>query len=104
MIFSENRYPLSGIMLYDDTSSFLKPMNSRIHTEADLGAALSSLVAIDARFAQALAISGRPPLRRRPDGFSGLASIIVSQQLSTASANAIWSRLNARFDPFDTAA
>ena len=31
----------------------------------------------------------------------GLASIVVSQQLSTASANAIWDRLTAAFDPFD---
>src|SRR5205823_2143480 len=38
---------------------------------------------------------GRPPLRRRPDGFAGLAAIVVSQQLSTASAKAIWERLEA---------
>ena len=43
-------------------------------------------------------------LRRRPGGFAGLASIIVSQQLSTASANAIWTRLAAQLDPFEPAA
>ena len=40
-------------------------------------------------------------MRKRPDGFAGLASIVVSQQLSTASARAIWGRLEAAFDPFD---
>ena len=51
-----------------------------------------------------MATAGRPPLRRRPDGFAGLAAIIVAQQLSTASANAIWGRLAAAFDPLDPAA
>jgi len=41
-----------------------------------------------------------PPLRRREPGFAGLAQIIVGQQLSTASANAIWSRMSDAFDPF----
>jgi DNA-3-methyladenine glycosylase II len=45
--------------------------------------------------------AGRPPLRKRADGFAGLASIVVSQQLSTASARAIWGRLETAFDPFD---
>jgi len=48
-----------------------------------------------------LSIAGRPPLRRRPDGFAGLASIVVAQQLSTASAKAILGRLTAAFDPLD---
>jgi DNA-3-methyladenine glycosylase II len=79
-------------------------MDHRIHTEADLDLALASLAQADPRFAQALALAGRPPLRRRADGFAGLASIVVSQQLSTASAKAIWERLNAAFQPFDHAA
>jgi DNA-3-methyladenine glycosylase II len=76
-------------------------MDHRIHTEADLEAALASLAKADPRFEQALSVAGRPPLRRRADGFAGLASIVVSQQLSTASAKAIWDRLNAAFEPFD---
>jgi DNA-3-methyladenine glycosylase II len=51
-----------------------------------------------------LARAGRPPLRKRADGFAGLASIVVSQQLSTASAKAIWGRLEAAFAPLDHAA
>lgn len=40
-----------------------------------------------------------PPLRKRDPGFEGLAQIIVSQQLSVASAGAIWARFRAHFDP-----
>ena len=58
----------------------------------------------DPRFTALVAEAGRPPLRRREDGFAGLAAIIVAQQLSTASANAIWGRLAAAFDPFEPAA
>ena len=76
-------------------------MDHRLHTETDLDAALAYLVKADPRFGQALTLAGRPPLRRRPDGFAGLAAIVVSQQLSTASAKAIWQRLEAALDPFD---
>jgi DNA-3-methyladenine glycosylase II len=72
-----------------------------IHTEADLDQALAGLLAADRRFADLLAFAGRPPLRRRPDGFAGLASIVVAQQLSVASAKAILGRLTSAFDPFD---
>jgi DNA-3-methyladenine glycosylase II len=78
-------------------------VSSHIHTEADLDAALASLVAADPRLAQVLAIGGRPPLRRRAAGFKGLATIIVNQQLSTASAAAIWGRLEAALAPLDHA-
>lgn len=51
----------------------------------------------DPRLAQAharvLAEIGPLPLRLRPDGFEALLSAIVSQQVSVASANAIWARL-----------
>jgi DNA-3-methyladenine glycosylase II len=46
-------------------------------------------------FARAYALTGPLPLRLRPDGFAQLLSAIVSQQVSVASANAIWSRLEA---------
>ncbi len=48
--------------------------------------------------------AGRPPLRRRAGGFAGLAATVVSQQLSTASAGAIFGRLAAGFVPLDAAA
>nr|WP_319948733.1 DNA-3-methyladenine glycosylase 2 family protein [uncultured Shimia sp.] len=49
----------------------------------------------DPHFAQALAQTGQLPLRLKPDGFAQLLSAIVSQQVSVASANAIWGRLKA---------
>ena len=79
-------------------------MPSHIHTEADLDTALAALANADPRFAALVAKAGRPPLRRRADGFAGLAAIIVAQQLSTASANAIWGRLAAAFNPLEPAA
>ena len=54
----------------------------------------------DPRLRPILAATGIPKLRRRDSGFIGLAEIIVGQQLSTASANAIWGRLSGAFDPF----
>lgn len=48
-----------------------------------------------------LAFAGPPPLRLRPPDFSGLASIIISQQVSTASANAIFARFSKAFPHFD---
>jgi DNA-3-methyladenine glycosylase II len=47
--------------------------------------------------------AGDPPLRRRPAGFDGLARIIVGQQLSIASAAAIWERTAAACRPFEPA-
>lgn len=46
-------------------------------------------------FAQALAVCGPLPLRRQDDGFAALLSAIVGQQVSVASADAIWGRLRA---------
>jgi DNA-3-methyladenine glycosylase II len=79
-------------------------LTHRIRTDAELDAALAALRAADQRFAEALTLAGRPPLRKRDDGFAGLAAIVVSQQLSTASAKAIWGRVSAALDPLDAAA
>jgi DNA-3-methyladenine glycosylase II len=47
----------------------------------------------DPRLAAALRETGPLPLRRKPDGFAQLLNAIVSQQVSVASANAIWGRM-----------
>lgn len=49
----------------------------------------------DPRLAEALELCGPPPLRRREDGFRELLSAISSQQLSVASANSIWAKMEA---------
>ncbi len=72
----------------------------RIDTDADLAAGLAALIAADPRLIPIAAKSGPLPLRRRAGGYAGLATIVVSQQLSTASASAIWGRLAAAYDPF----
>jgi len=78
-------------------------MSFFIHTEADLDAAIARLVEADGRFGHVLSLTERPPLRRRADGFAGLVSIVVSQQLSVASAAAILGRLTAAIDPLKPA-
>ena len=72
-----------------------------INTESDLDAGIAALIARDPRWAAVLERAGKPPLRRRDGGFAGLAQIIVSQQVSVASASAIHGRLVAIGDPFD---
>ena len=77
------------------------PAPQRITTDAQLQAALVNLITSDPRLDPIAAIAGTPPLRRRPAGFAGLAAIVVAQQISTAAAAAIWSRLEAALDPLD---
>jgi len=74
-------------------------MQIRIDTDADIAAGLEFLLAADPRLTDVAATAGPVPVRRRPGGFAGIAGIVVSQQLSTASATAIWDRLAAAYDP-----
>jgi DNA-3-methyladenine glycosylase II len=79
-------------------------MTLHLNTQADLEAAMHALLKQDPRLAPIFALTGMPALRRREPGFAGLAAIVSGQQLSTASAAAIWGRVSAAFDPFDPAA
>lgn len=45
--------------------------------------------------------TGTPPLRNFSADFAGLAKIITGQQLSIASASAIWLRVSAAIQPFE---
>ncbi len=51
------------------------------------------LAAREPRFAEALPLVGALPLRREAEGFAALLRAIVGQQVSVASARAIWARL-----------
>jgi len=76
-----------------------------IADEASLHAAAERLRAQDPDLVERLtAAGGKPPLRRREPGFAGLAAIIVSQQVSVASAAAIFARLQAGIVPLEAAA
>ena len=76
--------------------SSLKAINS----ETELQVGLAQLKKLDPEFAAT--IDGLPsiPLRARLPGFEGLAEIIVAQQVSKASAMAIFGRLKERVKPF----
>jgi DNA-3-methyladenine glycosylase II len=71
----------------------------RIRNLADVEEGLEALVRLDPRLAAIRAASGEVPLRLTQPGFASLASIIVSQQVSTASARAIYGRLVGLADP-----
>ena len=75
-------------------------MTVHLNTQADLEDAIHALVKQDPRLKPILQLAGMPALRRREPGFAGLAAIVCGQQLSTASAAAIWGRVAAAFDPF----
>ncbi|ACF03726.1 HhH-GPD family protein [Rhodopseudomonas palustris TIE-1] len=76
-------------------------MTIHLDSQADLEDAITTLVKRDPRLKPVLQVAGIPALRRREPGFAGLAAIVCGQQLSTASAAAIWGRVSAAFDPFE---
>ena len=67
-------------------------MSARIDAET-LARAVADLAARDADFARVVDRHGHPPLRLAEVGFEALLQIIVEQQLSVASAAAIWGRV-----------
>lgn len=71
----------------------------RIATLDDVARGLDALVALDPRLTAVRAAAGEVPLRLAEPCFRSLASIIVSQQVSRASADAIFGRLTALLDP-----
>jgi DNA-3-methyladenine glycosylase II len=75
-------------------------MTHFLHTQADLEAGLAQLILSDSRLKPVAEKAGAFSLRRREAGFPGLCAIVCGQQLSTASAAAIRTRLFAAFDPF----
>lgn len=74
-----------------------------IDTEADIRAGVKALRRKCPTMRHVHDTAGDPPLRRRPGGFEGLARIVVGQQLSIASAGAIWERTAAACRPFEPA-
>jgi len=66
-----------------------------IRTLADVEEGTAVLCARCPRLARARELTGSLPLRRRPDGFAQLLNAIVSQQVSVAAADAIWTRMKA---------
>ncbi|MEW2913619.1 DNA-3-methyladenine glycosylase 2 family protein [Leisingera sp. JC11] len=76
-----------------DQQRFLPGVGRIIQCDDCVSEGAEWLAAQDCRFAHALDLTGPLPLRRKPEGFAELLSAIVSQQVSVASANAIWKRM-----------
>ena len=66
---------------------------------SDTAHACNALAAKEKTLARALSPIGAPHIRRRVGGFEGLFRIIVEQQVSVPSAQAILKRCNASLDP-----
>ncbi len=71
----------------------------RLDVFGNVSAACAMLAQKDKTLARALNAIGEPYIRCRPGGFEGLFRIIVEQQVSVASAQAIWKRCQAGVDP-----
>jgi DNA-3-methyladenine glycosylase II len=68
-----------------------------IAEEADIEEGLAALARLDPALGPVIAAAGPVPLRRAAGGWAGLAQVIIGQQVSVTSAQAIWRRLTDRF-------
>lgn len=78
------------------------PPSPRLDSAEAINWHLDRLVEIDPRLAAVRARTGTPEPRINPVGFPGIAKIVVGQQVSVASARAIWGRfeqLDGALDP-----
>ena len=66
---------------------------TRIDSDAALSRGLEALARLDPDLGAAYRDFGAPPLRAEQPGYRALLRIIVGQQVSVASASAIWGRL-----------
>ncbi len=74
-----------------------------IRSRAEILAGVEALRGLDPRLAAIHDLCGEPPLRLHGAGLEGLVWIIVSQQVSVASARAIWARTKSVFEPITAA-
>ncbi|WP_319412841.1 DNA-3-methyladenine glycosylase 2 family protein [uncultured Cohaesibacter sp.] len=72
-----------------------------LHCQQDLDASLRRLVERDPRLAPFVEQCTPISLRRQPAGLEGLLQIILAQQVSVASARAIWQKFTKRFPACD---
>jgi len=84
------------------STTIANPLTDRLDSPQTLTAHLAALIALDPRLAAVAERAGAFEIRRSPGGFAGLARIVTGQQVSTQSADAIWSRfeqLEGALDP-----
>ncbi|MEM8876649.1 MAG: DNA-3-methyladenine glycosylase 2 family protein [Pseudomonadota bacterium] len=65
----------------------------QLKAQDDLDRAVTILTARCPDLARAHQVTGFPAIRQRSADFEGLATIVVAQQVSTASARSIWQRI-----------
>lgn len=82
-------------MIVDPQGRFPITSYHRITGLPDVARGIEALASIDPELRPIIAQAGDIPLRLRPPGFEGLARIVVGQQVSVASADAIWKRFSA---------
>jgi DNA-3-methyladenine glycosylase II len=71
-------------------------------TEKTFSRALKYLYEKDSELASIIDKYGKPPMWRRKPGFQTLVQIILEQQVSLASAKAVYERLSGMIAPFDS--
>ncbi len=71
--------------------------------QEDLDECLGSLLRLDRRLVKVARVAPPVRLRKGRASFAGLARIINSQQISTAAAQSIWTRLSATVKPMTAA-
>lgn len=81
-----------NIPLPRDPSTGANALSGRLDSLDVLAMHLKALLEGDPRLAPVSSVAGTFPLRINPPGFAGLAKVIIGQQVSVASARAIWSR------------
>jgi DNA-3-methyladenine glycosylase II len=81
------------------TKNSSAPATRLIADEGDLRSGVKALRRKCAFMRAAHDLAGDPPLRRRPGGFDGIVRIVNGQQLSVASASAIYGRVAATIKP-----
>lgn len=81
-----------------------KSVRSTIETPDDIKRGCRQLRKLCPQLKKVHTLIGDPPLRRREAGFPGLARIVVGQQLSIASADAIWNKVSHGIAPLEPAA
>jgi DNA-3-methyladenine glycosylase II len=75
----------------------------RIASHDDIAEGIEALIRLDPRLRTVAELAGPVPLRLIEPGFASLAGIVLGQQVSRASADAMAARLAALIDPLDAA-
>jgi DNA-3-methyladenine glycosylase II len=97
-------YTLGSVQRFQPMPPRLPPIRQLINAETDIRDGIKALRRKCPAIRRMHDLAGDPPLRRREPGFEGLARIVVSQQVSVASATAIWGRFADVVRPMEAAA